>query len=172
MRLDFKFDDRLFQRGQMWRECVEEWLAHRNAFLQSVQEPPLLEKTLKTLNQQPLRRYAIVYSTNSLDSLLSLPFVGSTFHTAKNAVTRFFCHEHFFPLFAESLERGLPRILVLDRNGSVKPVWGPRPLPVTRHLGEAMNSGVTQDRALTDYARNHYPLVLDQSISAALKDAL
>lgn len=171
MRLDFKIDERLFQRGQMWRECVEEWLSHRNTFLQSVQEPPLLEKTLKVLNKHSTRRFAMIYSINSLDSVLSLPFVGATFHTSRH-VTRFFSFEYFFPVFNDQLGRGYPRLLSLDRNGSVKYVWGPRPESVTEHIAKQVARGKSCDHALTEYARDAYPSELDDSLSAAIQSIL
>ncbi len=172
MLLDFKFNDRLFQRGQLWRECVEEWLAHRNAFLQSVQEPPLLLKSLKILNQQKARRFVLIYSINSLDSVVSLPFIGATLHTSRQCVTRFFCYEYFFPLFSDVLDRGFPKLLSLDKHGSVKELWGPRPQSVTDHVSEQMGEGKSKDRALTEFARQHYPTELDLSLSRALREHL
>lgn len=132
----FHFDDRLFQRGRTWQECLESWDHNRDLFLTRVAEVEPLPKTITALNQvtRP-QRLAIIFQTWRLDSLMCLPVIGKTLSQANHLTVRYFDKQAFFSLFY-NLGRQVPKLLKLADNGQASFLWGPRPKQVSEQLHE------------------------------------
>ena len=164
----FHFDNRLFQRGQTWEECIESWEYKRDTFLHNVREGRTLKSTAKLLLKLPNHtRIAVYYSNAMLDSLKALPMLGNTFAQDPHIVTRYFCGEHFFPILYEVLGRKMPQVLFLTRSGASRPVWGPRPETVTAQLSH-QEDGMKSDDWLQSYDMDRFQKELDQSLAKRL----
>ena len=160
----FRFDDRFFERGLIWQECLESWPADRERFLRGAHGEPLLAKTAECLPRFPLyTRFAIYHGTWNLDSFLSLPAIGFTFSCAGGIETRFFCREYFFPVLGSVLGRKTPRILLLGEEGQIVKSWGPRPDSLTRQLAK-QHEGPGMDLWLRGLDAKIYHRELDRDL--------
>lgn len=144
--MTFCFDDKLFQRGQTWQECLAAWQTHRLTFLDKIANAPALPKTSRQLAALPeATRFVVYYSNYKLDTWLSLPMIGKALSAGDQLDVRYHCAEYFFPTLGHALGRKTPLLLVLDDHGRIVDQWGPRPASVTKAL-EQMQSRAAYDR--------------------------
>ena len=123
----FQFNDRFFQRGQTWRECLETWEPERDAFLRRSSLKSLLQKSLSSLvHHHKGRRFAVLYHFASIDSELALPALGATFTRVEHIEVRFFNLAYFFPALNPHFGRKVPQVLALNHEGICTGSWGPR----------------------------------------------
>jgi len=173
MDATLRFHQRLYQRGQLWTECVEEWTHQRHYFLERVRQSQVLDECYRFLQSVPPRRLLIIYGLTSLDSLFCLPHLGPTLARSEHLTTRYFCLEYYFPTFIDAFGRSSPKLIALDQNGVPTVLWGPRPQHVTEQMGEAGHGeNRNMDRWLLKYVNSHYPLDLDRSIVQAFQQKL
>ncbi|CAM2065424.1 Thioredoxin [Sulfidibacter corallicola] len=165
--MTFCFDDKLFQRGQTWRECVMAWQTHRETFLDQLQQTTRLPKTSRKLTGfSPGTRMVVYYSIYKLDSWMSLPILGPVFGAQEHLEVRFHCAEHFFPVLGEPLGRCSPLVLLLDGEGSVVARWGPRPASVTKALEQMSNRAASdRDRWLARLDSVRFAGLLDEELA-------
>ena len=162
-----QFDDRLFQRGQTWHECLQAWLSERADFLNKVLEKNAMEKTIEKLRCLPRgTRIAVFYSLWTLDSAKSLPFIGPSLEKVPQLEVRYFSQELFFTITYGILGRQAPRILLLDEDGKIKRSWGPRPPKITEELQGLSASEV--DERLLQYQEAQFLDALDHSVVESL----
>lgn len=129
-----------------------------------VHRKPVLEKTLEFLSRLPPYRIAVLYGYHSLDSLVTIPALGWTFQAVKGISARYFCMDHYFPLFMEAFGKKVPRVLMLNYQGLGVSFWGPRPDDVTARLDGRTWSGAREaDRDFLSLVDDIYPQALDQS---------
>jgi len=163
----FQFNDRFFQRGQTWRECLETWEPERDAFLRSASQKPLLQKTLSELvHNHKGARFGVLYHFASIDSALALPAIGATFTRVEHLEVRFFNMSFFFPALNPHFGRKVPQVLALNDHGHCQHQWGPRPPEVAAILqtGDEM-LGRELDHKLRRIPRQDYLAALDRSLS-------
>jgi len=162
----FRFDDRFFQRGQTWRECLETWEPQRDSFLRFATQKTLLQKTLSALvHNQRGRRFAVLYHFASTDSELSLPAIGASFTRVDHIEVRFFNMAYFFPALHPHFGRLVPKVLALDPEGCAIQQWGPRPPEIDAILPETHPDLRREiDAQLRSYPRQDYLEALDRSL--------
>lgn len=166
----FKIDDRLFERGQTWNECVEDWTYQRALFLKSVSVKNALTRTSVLLKRIGHGRLALIYGEASLDSLIALPYLGKTLDAFPGIQARFFRFELFFPVLFPGLGRRVPRLLSLDGNGAATAIWGPRPETMTQELSQVPDGRSRDfDIRFMQMVRRSYPKALDDALVSALE---
>lgn len=112
-----EINDRLYQRGQTWRECLGSWEHEREILL----------RHFKDSDANPLRfpkslRFLIWYQRDRVDTMPQLAFLLR--QSASDDRTRFFDADVFFSRLYEVFGRSGPAILAVDSNGqTVGPVF-------------------------------------------------
>ena len=165
--MKFKFDNRLFQRGQTWRECLESWGVNRQDLLLRSKSGRPLQQTSQKLTALPEgSRIAVYYGQWSVDSVKTLPHLGKTLETSPKVTCRFFCEEVFYPMMNEPFGRKVPKLLLLDGQGWVINTWGPRPKAITEEMRNSQLKGTRLDDWLLGYDEQTYLEKLDPSMAA------
>ena len=163
----FQFNDRFFQRGQTWRECLETWEPERDAFLRRSSQKPLLQKTLSELvHNHKGARFGVLYHFASIDSALALPAIGATFTRVEHLEVRFFNMSFFFPALNPHFGRKVPQVLALDTKGFCSSQWGPRPEEIESaiHLETTELNGRELDDRLRRIPQQDYLATLDRAL--------
>lgn len=129
------FDQKLFQRGQTWNECLEAWSHERAYFLARIEEAQPLPKLTQSLQALPEGcRVVVYYNQYRTDARKFLPTLGKSLSAIPHIYCRYFDADVFFPLLNPLFGRCLPCVAMLDENGRVMSTWGPRPKTVTQEL--------------------------------------
>lgn len=162
----FQFNDRFFQRGQTWRECLETWEPERDAFLRRASLKPLLQQSLSALvHHHKGRRFAVLYHFASIDSAIALPALGATFTRVDHIEVRFFNLAYFFPVLNPHFGRKVPQILALNHDGFCIDKWGPRPPEVAALIAdEDPEKRGDLDAKLRAFPPEAFLEALDQSV--------
>jgi hypothetical protein len=162
----FRFDDKLFQRGNTFSECIEWWFDEREAFLRRVDQKIVLRQTLEQANQLPSGTGVAVYFSNYLlESALTLPWIGRTLDGLKDIEVRFFCKEFFFPVLSPAFGRQTPKIAVLNKAGFPVQYWGPRPEQLESRIHERRSTGESLDQFLANLDSEEFAEMLDRSLA-------
>lgn len=167
------FDNRLFQRGLTWSECMASWRPSRSSFLQDVEDAPGLPNLKDLLLRLDSGRFVILYSPYSLDCRRSLPILGPLFGNMGNLNVRFFAMEHFFPLLYPVFGRPVPRVCLLDESGKPCSTWGPRAKTVQAGLAERAHLPAPErDAWLWSIDTDLYAGALDNALRETFHDAV
>lgn len=169
--MTFCFDNKLFQRGQTWQECLASWQTHRLTFLDKIAKAPKLTKTSERLaHLPPQTRFSIYYSNYKLDTWLSLPIIGVTLAAFPLLEVRFHCAEYFFPILGQTLGRQTPLLMMLDGQGRIARQWGPRPASVSKALEQMQNRAASdRDRWLVHLDPTRFAALLDEELNQFLE---
>ena len=135
-----KLDQRFFQRGCTWKECVEEWKQDRDFFLGLHLQVQTLPKLHAALTRLAPSKLLVLYRSLPM-GLLTLPALGKTLEQATHLNTRFFSNESFFPRLKPDFRR-TPLVLALVKpNNTLEPAWIPEPELDVPSL-ETLNTGL------------------------------
>ncbi|CAM2009223.1 hypothetical protein [Acanthopleuribacter pedis] len=172
--MTFCFDNKLFQRGQTWQECLASWQTHRLTFLDKIANAPQLTKTSDQLAKlPPYTRFAVYYSNYKLDTWLSLPIIGGSLAAFDHLEVRFHCAEYFFPVMGRTLGRKTPLLMLLDQQGTIRDQWGPRPASVSKALEQMQNRAASdRDRWLVHLDPTRFAALLDEELNQFLENCL
>lgn len=164
----FRFDHKLFQRGQTWRECMESWSFRRNLFLERALQDFSLPKLEAAVAASPGSRIAVLFHPKTLDAMKTVPILGNVLGRIPGGEPRFFALDIFFPVFSQPFGRISPRVLLLQEDGRAGSSWGPRPEEVTRQLlAISTESGHDErDRLLWDFSDAAFCALLDDSLAS------
>ena len=163
----FRFDHKLFQRGQTWRECMESWKYRRDLFLERALQDFSLPKSEKVLASMTDRRIVVLYDPKMLDAMKTVPILGNVLSRIPSLELRLFSQDIFFPVLYQPFGRHSPRLLLLEAEGRVEELWGPRPEAITRQLQDISveNGHGERDRLLWDYQDLEFCALLDDSLA-------